>query len=280
MFFQSFDAPAKLNLTLTMLNCRPDGYHNIQTIFQFIDLADSMDIAIQPQGDIKLITPVANIPFDHNLVIRAANLLKQATGTKKGAFIRLIKRIPIGSGLGGGSSDAATTLIALNHLWQTHLSRNALMKLAVRLGADIPVFIFGKNAIGGGIGEQLTACTLPKKWYALLCPPVSIATKTVFQQWKLTRRVAPAIIPNPLMSNLWMNDLESVVRNQYKLVDQAMLALSAYGTARMTGSGSCVFLACTYKAAAQRVMAACQGNWKNYLARGLAQHPLVDWVNE
>ena len=273
--FHSFVAPAKLNLTLSILDRRLDGYHNLYTAFRLIDLVDQINIALSDQNDITLLEPFDGILPHENLVYRAAHLIKQVTGYQKGALIHIKKNIPIGAGLGGGSSDAATTLMALNQLWKTQLSKNQLMRLAVSLGADVPIFILGKNAFGSGIGEKLVALDLPKRWYLLLHPPVHIATGDVFAGLELTRSAPPAIISALLNPNLRVNDLEPVVRKKFALVDQAMRALTKHGPARMSGSGSCVFLECTYKKDAQHIAKQCVGRWDQYLVRGLMQHPLL-----
>lgn len=273
--FHSFAAPAKLNLTLSVLDRRFDGYHNLCTVFRLIDLVDQINIALSDQNDITLLEPFDGILPHENLVFRAACLIKEFTGYQKGAVIRIKKNIPIGAGLGGGSSDAATTLIALNQLWKTQLSKNQLIQLAILLGADVPIFIFGKNAFGSGIGEKLVALDLPKRWYLLLHPPVHIATREVFSGLELTRSPPPAIIPALLNPNLRVNDLELVVRKKFALVDQAMQALTRHGPARMSGSGSCVFLECIYKKDAQYIAKQCLGHWDQYLVRGLMQHPLL-----
>jgi 4-diphosphocytidyl-2-C-methyl-D-erythritol kinase len=278
--FNSFIAPAKLNLTLSILGRRLDGYHNLCTVFRLIDLADQINIALSDQNDITLLEPFDGILPHENLVFRAAHLIKQVTGYQKGAVISIKKNIPIGAGLGGGSSDAATTLIALNQLWKTQLQKKQLMQLAVSLGADVPVFIFGKNALATGIGEKLVALTLPKRWYLLLHPPVHIKTREMFTGLELTRSTPPAIISALLNPNLRVNDLEPTVRKKFALVDQAMETLTRYGAARMSGSGSCVFLECLYKKNAHHIAKQCVGRWDQYLVRGLMQHPLLTQMEE
>ena len=192
----TFSAPAKLNLFLHVVGRRQDGYHLLQTVFRFIDFSDNLSFRLRTDDIIKLHNPTAGIPEEKDLCVRAAKLLKQATRTKQGIDIFLQKRIPMGGGLGGGSWDAATTLLALNHLWKANLSRQQLLELGLKLGADVPVFIFGENAFAEGIGEKLTCIKLPPAWYVVLVPPVQVSTAEIFTSKELTRNTIPIKLPH------------------------------------------------------------------------------------
>lgn len=242
-------APAKLNLFLHVVGRRADGYHLLQTVFQFISLADRLDIDTRADGQICRVTDMVGVPHDQDLVVRAARLLQEATGTKLGAQILVHKRIPSGAGLGGGSSDAATVLIALNRLWQTGLSRAELMRLGLQLGADVPVFLFGQNAFAEGIGEQLTPVDLPKQAFVVIQPAQGVPTQGIFQAPDLTRDTEPVKIMDfsgrQTIARLGFghNDLQPVVLNRFPVVRQTLDWLEQAGfKARMTGSGSCFFI--------------------------------------
>lgn len=242
-------APAKLNLFLHVVGRRADGYHLLQTVFQFISLTDRLDIDTRQDGLIHRETDMEGVPHDQDLVVRAARLLQQATGTHFGAQIRVHKRIPSGAGLGGGSSDAATVLIALNRLWRTGLSRAELMRLGLQLGADVPVFIFGQNAFAEGIGEQLTAVDLPPQAFLVIQPTQGVPTQGIFQAPDLTRDTETVKIMDfsgrQMIAHLGFghNDLQPVVLNRFPVVRQTHDWLEQAGfKARMTGSGSCFFI--------------------------------------
>lgn len=242
-------APAKLNLFLHVIGRRTDGYHLLQTVFQLIDLADSLDVDTRADGAIVRETDMLGVAHEEDLVVRAARLLQQATGSKLGAHIHVRKRIPSGAGLGGGSSDAATVLIALNRLWQTGLSRAQLMRLGLQLGADVPVFILGQNAFAEGIGEQLTPVELPPQAFLVIQPAQGVPTQGVFQAPDLTRDTEPVKIMDfsgrqtITCLGFGHNDLQPVVLNRYPVVRETFDWLEKAGfTARMTGSGSCFFI--------------------------------------
>ncbi len=238
----SLPAPAKINLFLHVLGRRPDGYHELQTIFQFLAYGDQLDF--YAHENLKLTCQLAEFENEDNLVIRAAQQLKAMTGITAGMHIHLNKRLPSGAGLGGGSSDAATTLLGLNHLWKLKLSTEELASIGRELGADVPVFIHGQAAWAEGIGERLSPLhDLACPWYVVLIPPVHVATATIFQSPQLTRNT-PAITLAAFHAGRVSNDCEPVVCARYPEVKSALDWLNARGQARMTGTGACVFLAC------------------------------------
>ncbi len=268
-----YPAPAKLNLTLRVTGRRADGYHLLQTVFRFIDYGDTLRFALREDGLISRGNDVYGVPETGDLTLRAARLLQTAGAVRLGATIALDKRLPVGGGLGGGSSDAGTTLIALNRLWGLHWPRVRLQELALNLGADVPVFVFGESALGEGIGEKLTALTLPPAWYLVLIPGVSVATARVFQDPDLIRDSIPTKIP-PFSVAAASNDLEPVVCRLYPQVAQHLAWLRQFGNARMTGSGACVFAEFTGEAAARAVMDQLPATMRGVVAQGLARHPL------
>lgn len=268
-----FPAPAKLNLTLLVTGRRADGYHLLQTVFRFIDFADELRIAVRRDGRIERLTDIPGVALDDDLTVRAARLLQQAAGTRLGADIALEKRLPIGGGLGGGSSDAATVLIALNRLWGLDWPRERLQTLALALGADVPVFIFGASALAGGVGEQLTALELPPAWYVVLVPPVGVATARIFQDPDLIRDSIPLTIP-PFSFVAGRNDLEAVVCRHYPDVAKHLAWLRQYGAARMSGSGACVFAEFGSEAEAREVAGRLPPTMRGIVARGLDRHPM------
>jgi len=269
-----FAAPAKLNLFLHVTGRRTDGYHLIQTAFRLIDLCDWITIAPRDDGAVRLESALPGVPAEQNLALRAARALKDATGVRAGAAISLDKRIPIGAGLGGGSSDAATTLIALNRLWGTGLSRADLASLAVGLGADVPFFVFGRNAFGEGIGEVLTALDLGPAWYVVLTPQVAVPTGEIFAAPELTRAAKPIKI-TAFFKGFGRNDLEPVVCARYPEVAKHLAWLRGFGDARMSGSGSSVFAEFASEAEAQAVVARIPGGMRGFAVRGLDRHPLA-----
>ena len=278
----TFPAPAKLNLFLHVVGRKPDGYHLLQTVFRFIDFSDQLSFDIRTDGLIKLHTPLSGVPEDNDLCVRAAKLLKQETRTDQGVDIFLHKQIPMGGGLGGGSSDAATTLLALNHLWKLSLHKDRLLELGLQLGADVPVFIFGHNAFAEGIGEQLAVIELPAAWYMVLVPPVQVSTAEIFASKELTRNTLPIKIP-PF--SVWQghNDLESVVCRAYPEVDRCLgwlKQLENTTIAAMSGSGACVFAEFATELAAQTAFEQIPEDMKGFVAKGLHHHPLRDLMNE
>ncbi len=271
-------APAKLNLFLHVVGRRADGYHLLQTIFQIIDLCDTITLTAREDGEIVRINPLPGVGVDDDLCVRAARALQSATGCPFGVDIGLEKRIPIGGGLGGGSSDAATVLVALNELWGTALSIDALADIGLRLGADVPVFIYGHNAFAAGVGEILQPIELPERWYVIVYPGVSVSTPQIFATPELTRDTPLTTIARFASGTPTRNDLEPVVRAREREVDSALRWLQGHVPARMSGSGSCVFAAVAADAQAQAVVAACPPVWRAFSVRGLAQSPLHDAV--
>lgn len=236
-----WSAPAKLNLFLHVCGRRPDGYHELQTLFQLIDFCDELEFEISHDGIISRVEGPADIPAEKDLVIRAAHLLQTSASVSKGALIKLTKVIPVGAGLGGGSSDAATTLLVLNHLWGCNLSMGKLAALGLSLGADVPLFVHGHSAFASGIGERLEAVELGERHYVLVLMPLHVSTAEVFQH-PLLQRDCAALSVKDAMAGKGKNVCEWVVRNMYKVMARALDELASYGPARMTGTGSCIFL--------------------------------------
>ena len=273
-----YPAPGKLNLFLHVLSRRSDGYHDIQTVFRLIDRSDRVGVAVREGGNI-----VFDGPFgDENLCVRAAHLLQSETKSKKGCEISLEKSLPIGGGLGGGSSDAATVLLVLNRFWGLALTRERLMEIGLRLGADVPFFVYGQNAVGEGIGERLQALELESAWYLVLTPQVSVSTKETFES-ALTLRSKRLTIP-PFLSGQGSNDLEAAVVARYPDVAAGLTWLRQHRPqARMTGSGACVFAEFESEAEARALHSAAiqsdlPGEMKGFVARGLERHPLYEFA--
>jgi 4-diphosphocytidyl-2-C-methyl-D-erythritol kinase len=270
-------APAKLNLFLHVVGRRADGYHLLQTAFRLLDWSDTLDFALREDGEIRRTTTLAGVPAEADLVVRAARLLQEASGTPLGADIAVHKVLPMGGGIGGGSSDAATTLIALNRLWQTGLDRTALRALGLRLGADVPVFVFGRDAFAEGVGEALQPIVLPPAWYVIVSPGIGIPTAEIFSAPDLTRDSAPIRMPD-FAASTTRNDLQAVACKRYPAVAEAIDWLARYAPARMTGTGSCVFAEAASRAEADRIVAECPAGWQAWSAASLARHPLHDWL--
>lgn len=270
-------APAKLNLFLHVTGRRPDGYHLLQSAFRMIDLADRLSFTLREDGLIRRANDVPGVPAETDLVVRAARLLREATATPLGADIAVCKHIPMGGGLGGGSSDAATTLIALNHLWGTQLRRPELAQLGLRLGADVPFFIHGRTAFVEGIGEHMQTLTLTPSCYVVLSPGVEIPTREIFQSEDLTRNSEPIKISD-FVGGTTRNDLQAVACKLYPAVLHAIEWLSSYAPARMTGSGSCIFAEFDSISAADDVARRCPAPWMAWVAGSVDKHPLHDWL--
>jgi 4-diphosphocytidyl-2-C-methyl-D-erythritol kinase len=268
-----FPAPAKLNLFLHVIGRRPDGYHLLQTAFRLIDYGDDLHFSVRTDGVIRHLNPLPGVAADQDLTVRAARLLQQETHSPQGADIAIVKRLPLGGGLGGGSSDAATTLIALNRLWRTGLPRATLQQLALELGADVPLFVFGQNAFAEGIGERLQVLSLPPSWYLVLVPELAVSTAEIFAAAELTR-TTNAITIAAFSVGQGHNDLESVVCRRYPQVARHLEWLQQYGDARMTGSGACVFCAFDGEVQARRALARLPADMRGFVARGLERHPL------
>ena len=271
-------APAKLNLFLHILGRRPDGYHELQTCFQFVDLSDEITLEVRADGAIRRSADIAGVAEDADLCVRAARALQAAAGCTLGADISVLKRIPMGGGLGGGSSDAATCLVALNRLWQLHWPIDDLAALGLKLGADVPVFVRGRAAWAEGIGERLTPLYPPlapiEANYLILKPNIGVSTAEVFQDPELTRNSAPITIHGFLASG-GRNDCVGVVRRRYPEVAHALDWLSDFGPARLTGTGACVFLACETSVRGREILGMLPPGLDAFLVRGLNDSPLL-----
>ena len=275
---RDWPAPAKLNLFLHVVGRRSDGYHLLQTVFRFIDLADTLCFEPRTDGRIVLATPTPGVPPEQDLVGRAAEALKVGAGktaSRCGATIRLEKRIPLGGGLGGGSSDAATTLIALNHLWGCGLSRERLQLIGLALGADVPVFVHGRNCFAEGVGEHFTDVAVPAAWYLLTLPAVHVPTTDVFRASNL-RRDSPAMLPADWRPGMGHNDLEPVAGALFPEVARHLEVLRRFGDARMTGSGSCCFVGFGSEASASEARRTLPTDITAQVVKGLTCHPLIE----
>jgi len=274
-------APAKLNLFLHVVGRRADGYHLLQTLFRMIDYGDTLHLTLRADGRVVRQQPLAGVAQENDLCVRAARLLQAETGSRLGVDIRLEKRLPMGAGLGGGSSDAASVLLGLNRLWALGLSRIRLQELALKLGADVPVFVFGQSAFAEGIGEALQAVALAPAWYVVLTPAVSVSTQAIFAHPDLTRdseiiRIADFSEASQLALR---NDLQAVVCRDYPEVARHLAWLGRHGAARMTGSGAGVFAAFDTAAAAHHVLAQMPADMRGFVAAGLDVHPLHGYAD-
>ena len=268
-------APAKLNLMLRIVGRRNDGYHLLQTLFQFIDLQDDLWFRPRQDGRLTVSGQAAGIDPEEDLILRAARTLRAAAGVGAGASIRVRKRIPLGGGLGGGSSDAATTLIALNHLWRLGLDRDQLAELGLSLGADVPVFVRGRAAFAEGVGEQLSPLELPERWYLVVDSGCAVATARVFGAAALTRN-NPAIKMSDALQHVGENDCLPVVQDLFPQVGAAYEWLAARGGACLSGTGGCVFAVFDNPDPARRLLMELPSPWTGYLVRGFNRHPLLD----
>jgi 4-diphosphocytidyl-2-C-methyl-D-erythritol kinase len=270
----AWPAPAKLNLMLRIVGRRADGYHLLQTVFQLLDHGDELRFAVRSDGKVRRLGEVPGVAPEADLVVRAARLLQQETGCRLGADIEVRKRLPLGGGLGGGSSDAATTLLALDQLWGLGLDQPRLAALGLRLGADVPVFVLGRSAWSEGIGELLTPVDLPEAWYAVVRPPCAVSTAAVFADPELTRN-SPVTTISIFFAGSRENDCLAVVRRRYPPVAAALDWLGRFGVARLTGTGSCVFAAFEREAQARAVIAALPAGHEGFAARGLNRSPVL-----
>lgn len=270
-------APAKINLFLHIVGRRPDGYHLLQTAFRMLDWGDEITLQRRDDGLILRTSDVPGVPAESDLVVRAARALQAASGSRFGADIGVLKRIPMGGGLGGGSSDAASVLLALNRLWGCGLSRQALQDLGLKLGADVPFFIFGETAFAEGVGEALRSLAVPPAWYVVVAPPVSVPTAEIFSAKELTRDTE-ILIMQGFAAHKTRNDMQAVVCVKCPEVAESLEWLSQYGDARMSGSGACLFAPFDTEGQARQVAASAPLGWKVWVARGLDRHPLKDWV--
>ncbi|HEY3595941.1 MAG TPA: 4-(cytidine 5'-diphospho)-2-C-methyl-D-erythritol kinase [Paraburkholderia sp.] len=285
-------APAKLNLFLHITGRRPDGYHSLQTVFQLLDWGDRLHFTRRADGQITRITAVPGVPAETDLTVRAAQLLKAHTGTDAGVDIEIDKHLPMGAGLGGGSSDAATTLLALNRLWKTGLPRGQLQALALRLGADVPFFVFGKNAFAEGVGEALQTVQLPPRYFLVVTPRVHVPTAAVFAEKSLTRDSEPITITDFLAQqsrtaewpdSFGRNDMQQVVVGKYAEVAQVLRWFDSVSNniapARMTGSGASVFAAFRSIGEAEAAQARLPAEWNSAVTAGLNTHPLFAFAS-
>jgi 4-diphosphocytidyl-2-C-methyl-D-erythritol kinase len=273
-------APAKLNLFLHITGRRADGFHELQSAFQFLDYGDSLWFEVTSGPAIELEGGLPDVPPEKDLIVRAARKLASLAGTNQGVRIRLDKRLPAGGGLGGGSSDAATTLVALNVLWGLNLGMDELAGLGLRLGADVPVFVHGLAAWAEGVGEKLTPLPeLDEPWYLVVHPSVNVSTAEIFSDPELTRNAPPLKIP-AFLSGAGVNHLEPVVVRRYPEVGKALNWLSKHQPARMTGSGACVFARCKDRYQAETILQQLPAPWTGFVARGCNRSPLLDALEQ
>ncbi len=260
-------APAKLNLMLHILGRRADGYHELQTLFQFLDYGDELSFSLRDDGQIRLHTDLPGVDHDSNLIVRAARLLQRESGCTLGADIKLTKRLPMGGGIGGGSSDAATTLVGLDHLWRLDLGEDRLAELGLALGADVPVFVRGRAAFAEGVGERLQPVDLEEPWFLVLAPQVSVSTAEIFADPELTRNT-PAITVRSLLAGGGHNDCQPVVERRYPEVRNALSLLNKFVPASMTGTGACVFGSFPNEGEADKVRRQLPASLPSFVARG------------
>ena len=269
----SWPAPAKINLFLHITGRRSDGYHQLQTVFQFLDYCDHLQFQVTKQPEIRLLTSIAGVDDDDNLIVRAAKLLQQHADIKSGVEITLDKQLPMGGGLGGGSSNAATTLVALNTLWKCQLSNDELARLGLILGADVPIFIHGHAAWAEGVGEKLMTVSPPEPWYVVIVPSCHVSTADIFSAPELTRDCEHITISR-FLSGEGRNICEDVVTKSYPLVADALDWLSQYSESRMSGTGACVFADFESQHLAQKVVTNLPEGWQGFVAKGCNQSPL------
>jgi len=271
---RDWPAPAKINLFLHVVGRRADGYHLLQTVFRFLDVGDTLRCEPRGDGRIVLATPLPGVAPEADLTVRAATALRAATGATSGVTLHLTKCLPLGGGLGGGSSDAATTLLALNRLWATGLDTVGLQRIGLALGADVPVFVHGHSCFAEGVGERFTDVSLPPAWYLVLVPAVAVPTPEIFRSPRL-RRDTPAITAADWRPGFGHNDLEAVAGALYPEVARHLDWLRQHGDARMSGSGACCFVDFATEAAARTALAALPGDMAGFVARGMDRHPLL-----
>ncbi len=272
-WLQKWPAPAKLNLMLRIVGRREDGYHLLQTVFQFVDLCDWLTFYPLVDDQVFLKKTIPGVPESSDLTIRAAQLLKTVSGCQYGVCIEVEKNLPMGAGLGGGSSDAATTLLVLNKLWGIHFSAEKLMQIGLQLGADVPVFIYGMSAWAEGVGEKLVKIIIPEQWVVIIKPDCHVDTKAIFLANDLTRN-SKCITMTEFVAGQHQNDCLEVVSNLYQVVKQALVDLSFYAEARLTGTGACVFAEFKSKESAEKAYLALKQRWQVYLVKSLNRSPL------
>lgn len=272
-------SPAKLNLFLHITGRKNDGYHKLQTAFQFLDYCDELQFEITQNLSIELLTPITGVNNDDNLIVCAAKMLQRQASVSKGVKISLSKYLPMGGGLGGGSSNAATTLVALNQLWRCKVSHNELLKIGLKLGADVPIFIHGNASWAEGIGEKLTSIYLSEPWYVVIFPDCHISTAEIFSAVELTRDCEPITISRFLLGE-GTNICENVVIDRYRAVSDALDWLAQFGQSRMTGTGSCVFVDFDAQDQAQKVADKIPNNWYGFVAKACNKSPLATSLTE
>jgi 4-diphosphocytidyl-2-C-methyl-D-erythritol kinase len=265
--FIRFPAPAKINLFLHINGRRQDGYHELQTIFQFLDISDQLDFKVSENSEVTLLTPIKGVANEDNLIVRAAHLLQQQSGISQGCQIKIEKHLPMGGGLGGGSSNAATTLLALNYLWQAHLSLDELAALGLQLGADVPVFIRGYAAFAEGVGEKLQAVNPTEHYYLITCPNVSISTAEIFQSEHLKRNTPKMSLTN-LQLETCVNDCQDLVIKNYPEVAKLLAWLVEYAPSKMTGTGACLFSAFDTEQQARELQSQLPANVLSFVTKG------------
>jgi 4-diphosphocytidyl-2-C-methyl-D-erythritol kinase len=270
---EKYPACAKLNLMLRIVGRREDGYHLLQTVFQFVELCDWLSFHHNNDGRVYLQNPLADVAEADDLTIKAANLLKAETGCTQGVCISVEKNLPMGGGLGGGSSDAATTLVVLNKLWELNLSTEKLMQLGLALGADVPIFVYGYSAWAEGVGEQITKITVPEQWTVIIKPNCHVNTGEIFSDKALTRDSKYIKIAD-FTAGQQQNDCLTLVSQRYPLVQQALLALSEFSEARLTGTGACVFAQFDSEESARKAYISLSTHWQVYLTKGSNESPL------
>ncbi len=271
-------APAKLNLFLHITGQRADGYHLLQTVFQFLDYGDELSFQVRADGEIHRLTEVRDVVEADDLTVRAARALQKKAGITQGVDITINKRLPIGGGVGGGSSDAATTLVALNHLWQAGMNLDQLAAIGLELGADVPVFVRGQAAFAEGVGEQLEAIELPESWFLVVKPPVHVSTAEIFTDPQLTRN-SPAIKICDLQTGAigideLSNVCEPIATRHYPQIAEVINHLKRFGAARMTGTGACVYVAFNNEADARQALVELPQHWQSFVAKGVNVSPL------
>jgi 4-diphosphocytidyl-2-C-methyl-D-erythritol kinase len=281
-------APAKLNLFLHITGRRPDGYHMLQTVFQLIDWGDVLHFTRRDDGVIRRVNEIPNVPEDTDLTVRAARLLQAHTNLQYGVEIEIDKRLPMGGGIGGGSSDAATTLLALNKLWDARVPREDLQKIALKLGADVPFFIFGRNAFAGGVGEQLDAVELPTRYFLVIVPNAQVPTVEIFSDPELTRDSEVVTMTDFLAGesskagwpdSFGRNDMQAIAAKKYAEVAKVLDWLDIIAPSRMTGSGACVFAAFSSKEDALEAQAKVPSGWRSVVTASLQRHPLLSFAS-
>jgi 4-diphosphocytidyl-2-C-methyl-D-erythritol kinase len=271
-------APAKLNLFLHITGQREDGYHLLQTVFQFLDYADSITLDCREDGYINRVSELAGVSAEDDLVVKAAKLLQKHCDSPLGADISVDKILPMGGGLGGGSSNAASVLVGLNHLWGCGLNQDELMQLGVQLGADVPVFIYAQSAWAEGVGERLKPVDLPEKWFLVLKPQINVSTAEVFANSQLRRDCATITIRD-FLAGQTENVCEKPVREMYPEVDEALIDLAKFGKSQLTGTGACVFAAFDSKEEAEKALTELSKKWDGFVAKGMNQTPLKEFFS-